>query len=230
MQQKTHRVLGHSFEASSLDEVLARVQKTWQENGRLRITTVNPEFLVLADKDRQFFNNLTQTSIRTVDGTGLWLVLRLRGFGGKRITGRELTRTLLLLAEKEKRSVVVVLKRRSLTSKEQADLGLQKMFPKLQIHFYYEGEKIGDTDLTLFALGAPEQEYRAALVMQGVSMGIGGSIDFLVGTQKTAPNFLQKMGLEWLWRLAQNPKRFRRIWNATGVFLYLVLKEQMHLK
>ena len=50
-------------------------------------------------------------------------------------------------------------------------------------------------------------------------MGVGGSFDFLTGKKKRAPKFLQKIGLEWLWRFLQEPKyRAKRIWKAVVVF------------
>jgi len=49
-------------------------------------------------------------------------------------------------------------------------------------------------------------------------MGVGGAFDFIAGIRKRAPAWMQKLGLEWLFRLLQQPSRIRRIWNATIVF------------
>jgi len=54
-------------------------------------------------------------------------------------------------------------------------------------------------------------------------MGVGGAFDFISGNIKRAPFILQKIGLEWLWRLGQEPKRFNRIIKATIVFPFLAL-------
>ena len=66
--------------------------------------------------------------------------------------------------------------------------------------------------LCLVALGAPKQElFAARAVERGINVGficIGAGLDFLAGTQKRAPRFMQQNGLEWLWRLAMNPRRF----------------------
>jgi glutamyl-tRNA synthetase len=56
-------------------------------------------------------------------------------------------------------------------------------------------------------------------------MGVGGSFDYLTGKQKRAPKWLRVIGLEWLWRFILQPKRFKRIWNATVVFLVKSLKK-----
>ncbi len=57
-----------------------------------------------------------------------------------------------------------------------------------------------------------------------IAMGVGGSFDFLAGKLQRAPRWMRKLGLEWLWRLGQEPWRVRRIWKATVVFLWLVFK------
>ena len=49
-------------------------------------------------------------------------------------------------------------------------------------------------------------------------MGVGGSFDYLTGKTPRAPQFLRQMGLEWLWRLMLQPKRWKRILNAVIIF------------
>ena len=59
-----------------------------------------------------------------------------------------------------------------------------------------------------------------------IAMGVGGSFDFISGKVKRAPLFLLRLGLEWMYRLVQEPRRFKRILNATVKFTYLVLKSK----
>ncbi|MFH0819522.1 MAG: WecB/TagA/CpsF family glycosyltransferase [bacterium] len=86
-------------------------------------------------------------------------------------------------------------------------------------------EKINQTkpQILLVAFGAPKQEkwihnYLAQIPSVKIAIGIGGTFDFLAGKIKRAPQFWQETGLEWLWRLIQEPKRWRRIYNAVIVF------------
>jgi N-acetylglucosaminyldiphosphoundecaprenol N-acetyl-beta-D-mannosaminyltransferase len=53
--------------------------------------------------------------------------------------------------------------------------------------------------------------------------GVGGTFDFLTGKIKRAPQWMRKAGREWLWRLAKEPKRIRRIISAIAVFPWIVL-------
>lgn len=75
-------------------------------------------------------------------------------------------------------------------------------------------------NLLFVAYGAPQQEEWIArnlprLPYIKVAMGVGGAFDFIAGRQQRAPQWMQKLGLEWLWRLLQEPKRIKRIFNAT---------------
>lgn len=51
-----------------------------------------------------------------------------------------------------------------------------------------------------------------------LAMGVGGSFDFLTGKVKRAPSFWRFLGMEWLWRLLLQPKRWKRMWNAVIIF------------
>jgi N-acetylglucosaminyldiphosphoundecaprenol N-acetyl-beta-D-mannosaminyltransferase len=69
--------------------------------------------------------------------------------------------------------------------------------------------------LAFLAVGSPRQEMVAhALAARGIAVGtglcVGASLEFLTGTERRAPVMVQRAGLEWAWRLAQNP---RRLWR-----------------
>jgi N-acetylglucosaminyldiphosphoundecaprenol N-acetyl-beta-D-mannosaminyltransferase len=69
-------------------------------------------------------------------------------------------------------------------------------------------------DILLVAYGAPKQDKWIARNIErtgvAVAIGIGGSLDFIVGTQKRAPQWMQRAGIEWLYRLVREPWRWRR--------------------
>ena len=69
--------------------------------------------------------------------------------------------------------------------------------------------------LVFLAVGSPRQEIVArALAARGIAVGtglcVGASLEFLAGAERRAPLLVQKAGLEWAWRLAQNPQRLWR--------------------
>lgn len=98
-------------------------------------------------------------------------------------------------------------------------------------------EKINQAkpDILFVAFGSPKQEkwiYENLSKMPSVkiAMGVGGSFDFISGKVKRAPLFLRRLGLEWMYRLIQEPRRFGRIFNATVKFCYLVIKNHIYEK
>ncbi len=109
----------------------------------------------------------------------------------------------------------------------------QKKYPKLLVAGFsslnpgkeaFEQVKESRAQMLFVAYGAPKQElwmaeYCSQLPHLHVAIGVGGSFDFWSGNIKRAPKMLQKMGLEWVWRLILNPMaRAKRIWNAFVVF------------
>lgn len=113
---------------------------------------------------------------------------------------------------------------------------LESRYPKLKIVGTFAGSPYEDDFPAIRALiaetqpamlfvayGAPTQELWIARHLKElpsirIAMGVGGAFDLLSGKLKRAPLWMQRMGLEWLYRLARQPGRFKRIWNATIKF------------
>ena len=80
-------------------------------------------------------------------------------------------------------------------------------------------------DLVLVALGVPRQETwseRVAAGQPGLWMGVGGSFDVWAGTKKRAPGWMCRMQLEWLYRLIQEPSRWRRMLSLPAFALKVI--------
>ncbi len=86
-------------------------------------------------------------------------------------------------------------------------------------------------NLVFVALGCPKQEIwmsRMKGEIQAVMLGVGGAFPMLVGVEKRAPKWMQENGLEWFFRLAQDPKRlFKRYLVTNSWFIYLLMKEKL---
>lgn len=94
-------------------------------------------------------------------------------------------------------------------------------------------QRINDAkpSILFVAFGAPKQEmwiYENLKKIPSVrlAIGVGGSFDFISGRIRRAPKVLRNIGLEWLWRLIREPKRIKRIYNATIKFGWLVLRSK----
>ena len=86
--------------------------------------------------------------------------------------------------------------------------------------------------ILLVALGQGKQEkwifaHLDKLPSVKLAVGVGGSFDYISGLTPRAPKFLRRAGLEWLYRLIREPKRWPRILNAIIVFPLLILKEKI---
>lgn len=94
-------------------------------------------------------------------------------------------------------------------------------------------EKINDfkPDILCVAYNPVVQEkwiYNNRHVLKArMAIGLGGTFNEVLGDFKKAPKWMERMGLKWLWRLFQEPKRFRRIMRAVIVFPWLVFQESI---
>jgi N-acetylglucosaminyldiphosphoundecaprenol N-acetyl-beta-D-mannosaminyltransferase len=119
---------------------------------------------------------------------------------------------------------------------------LQERFPSLAVTLLFDGEKdpaeiaeiikIQDISYVFSCIGMKKQEQRLVEIwshlpeeQRVVGLGVGASVDFLLGLQRRAPIILQKIGLEWLYRLILQPrKRWRRIYMALIEFPRMIKK------
>lgn len=220
--------------------VLSLAKEWLEKDGFHQLTTVNPEFALAAEHDEEFFHLLNQADLNVPDGVGLVLAAWLKGEKLHRYPGADLMLDLLAWAEKQKLSVAFVHWSGSHTTSESLAKGLQARFPALNfiISLAQRDGHWSDPDFEAFcarlvfvSLGAPEQEkfiYHNLLPLGFVhlAIGIGGAVDFLSGRVQRAPALMRRLGLEWLWRLFCQPRRWRRIFNATVLFFAHYLRER----
>jgi N-acetylglucosaminyldiphosphoundecaprenol N-acetyl-beta-D-mannosaminyltransferase len=201
--------------------------------------TPNNEMVVMAQRDPNFMDIVQNSQLNLADSTGILLVSTL---SGQRLpcrntgvdTVQELCKTL------GSDSPIFLLGAAPGVAQKTAEI-LQSRSPLLRVVGTDAGwsndddaprilTKINEAKphLLLVAFGAPKQDewiakYLPKLPSVRVAMGIGGTFDFIAGTQTRAPKFMRTFGLEWLYRLVREPKRFKRIFNAVIVFPWLCL-------
>lgn len=214
------------------------------------IFTPNPEMLVKAHADAEFKRVLNTSDLNICDGRGLELIS-----GVVRITGVDFMKDVCIVATKEQRSVFL-LGSGSDEVVEKTAQNLPKMIPGLVVAGWdkglpitelmmgklsYDGEKNNNiiekinrsgAEVLFVAFGMGKQERWIAenihlLPHIRVAVGVGGAFDFISGNIRRAPCFLRSIGLEWMYRWWQQPWRWRRMVNATIVFLWLCVKEKI---
>jgi N-acetylglucosaminyldiphosphoundecaprenol N-acetyl-beta-D-mannosaminyltransferase len=198
---------------------------------------VNPEFLVEAHQNK-LFQTLLKNTFNICDGAGIQFLGKLFYRQNiPRITGVALAELLCKICEQEERSIFFL---GGFGVAQKAAKVVQIQFPKLKITGAIDGhpDKLATEiteskpDVILVAFGAPKQEYwlqKFGSQIPGlkIGVGIGGTFDFWTKKTHRAPQWMQKIGLEWVWRLIQEPKRVKRIFNAVCVFPWLVIREKI---
>lgn len=207
--------------------------------------TPNSEILYMAYKDKNFKNILNSADFLLPDGSGIYLASKIIGTPFvSRTAGIDFGWDILRQSAKSKLKVYL------LGGKEGvADLAAKKLTSEIEglvicgtHHGYFnkcknseENREIvkeikkSEADVVFVCFGAPDQEkwiYENAASLSEVRLfaGLGGSLDVWSGNLKRAPKYIQKAGLEWLWRAISEPKRFKRI-PRLFKFLYCVCKE-----
>lgn len=241
-------ILGVNINTFTKKQALVKIGEFLNDGKQHFIITPNPEIILAADKDKEFFNILNQADLALADGVGLKIAAWLMGVNFQRITGADLLKDILALAEAQNRRVVVFNRQDGLSSALDIRKVLADKYPGLQVLAVDIGREavIGEEKLApvkefqpeiiFCALGAPYQEkfiYQnlPRLSSAKLAMGIGGSFDFLTGRIKRAPKIFRIIGLEWLWRLIFHKgknkidrlNRWKRIYNAVIVFPYKFL-------
>ena len=238
-------ILGVNVHAVTNAQTLTLIEQFIANGQPRQLCTVNPEFVVAAQRDAEFRAIINKAALALPDGIGLLKAARFLGRGPlpERVAGSDLVVKMAELSHQKGYRIYFLGAWEGVA--EQAVENLRARYPNLQVAGVYAGspgleenEAIvrrilpAKPDILLVAYGAPKQDKWIARNLERlqipVCIGVGGSFDFLAGTAKRSPMSIQRLGLEWLHRLLTQPWRWRRIWNAVGVFSWLVLREKIN--
>ncbi len=208
-----------------------------QERGGGQVVTLNAEMTMAALADSSLGEAIEAARLVIPDGAGVVWALGRQGFRVRRAPGIELAHRLLEHAATVGWRVALVGASPGVMA--QLTARLRQELPRLQLvfsaHGYQPPEAWPDLehqiialrpDLVLVALGVPRQETWISRLPQrcgGLWMGVGGSFDVWAGTKKRAPRWMGALHVEWLYRLLQEPHRWRRM-LALPRFAFAVLK------
>lgn len=208
------------------------------------IVTPNSEIIVNASKDPELKSIIEEADLVIPDGIGLVYASRIMGVAlSERVTGIDFLERILGYLEETGQSVFFLGSRPGEGGAPGiAELAAQKMkerYAGLAIagthHGYFKEEdeegivravNESGADFLVAALGSPKQEkfiyrHRNELAVKG-AIGVGGSLDVWAGTLKRAPEFYRSHGLEWLYRLIQQPSRYKRM-AALPLFMIKII-------
>jgi N-acetylglucosaminyldiphosphoundecaprenol N-acetyl-beta-D-mannosaminyltransferase len=224
--QSSIQLLGLDFEAITPAEALSLITARPADASFAYVVTPNADHLVRLARNPATYQPLYEGAwLRLLDSRVVVRLARLFGLPVPPVvTGSDLTAALVRKAAATNEQVTIL----GLTEKESQALALRT---RLRIRHYcppkgFEFDTVkmakavrfveaNPTRLVFLAVGSPRQETVArVLVARGVATGtglcVGASLHYLAGLERRAPVLVQKAGMEWAWRLAQNP---RRLWR-----------------
>ena len=229
------KILGVRVDKITKAQALEEFQKLLEGDRCELIVTPNAEIVEKASKTPQLRRIINEeAAIVTPDGVGLIYASKLKGDPiQEKVAGIDFAHSAIELCAQLGRSVYLLGSKPGVA--EAAAANLEKEIPGLKIAGFRDGYFLEDeepsivaeinesgADFLCVALGSPKQEYfvikhRDALKVKAAA-GLGGSLDIWSGQLNRAPKFYIDHGLEWLYRMIQEPKRLKRL-PALPVFL-----------
>lgn len=240
-------LFGLRVDAISTEQTIRRVMEACAGEGDpLVVFSCNVDMVVKAHRDPDFGATLSSADILNADGMPIVWMGRRRGFPfPERVAGSELVPLVSAACAREGKSVFLFGAAPGIAAA--AARRLQDDHPELRVagtlspplHFERDPRALEEAvaavreaapDVLFVALGAPRQErfiqaHKGELGAKAI-LGIGGSLDMLAGRVRRAPRFVQRAGAEWLWRLAQEPRRLAKRYLVDDLaFLPIALAE-----
>ena len=241
------QILGITIDPLTMKETVDAVEQYVLKKHPLHLMGVNADKINQCHEDEKIKKIVNESGIINADGASVVLASRFLGSPvPERVAGIDLMQNLLELSNKKGYSVYFF------GAKEEILQDMLKAFkqryPDLDVVGYRNGyfspedeEKIQEDikdkkpDFVFVGITSPKKEYIIQSFMDNginaVFMGVGGSFDVLSGYIKRAPLWMQKLNLEWLFRVANEPKRlFKRYFVGNVTFIKRVLDEKRKSK
>lgn len=242
MARNQSLLFGFYLDALRMDEVIERCRTAILTRSRMLIGVVNAAKVVKVRGDPLLRNALMQCDMLLADGQSVVWASRLLGRPlPERVTGIDLFEHLLSLADHERRSIFLLGATPEVMARLREELAVR--FPNLVVagahHGYFkdsEASAIADNirqaapDMLFVGMTSPKKEMFLARFGSSLGVpvlhGVGGSFDILAGLTHRAPAAWQRLGMEWAYRVLQEPGRLWWRYLATNTaFLLLTARE-----
>ncbi len=242
-------VLGVPVHKVDMNEALNTASSFFENDKKSVIITPNSEIVMMAKDDEQFLNIIKEADLVIPDGIGLVIASKIiKNPLKERVTGIDLMENILNYCNESNKSIFILGGKPGVADK--AVENIVEKYPNIKKsgahHGYFKGHHIGHEghdeekevlkkinelkpDILFVAFGAPKQElwiqkYKDE-VNVSVLMGVGGSVDVYAGEVTRAPEFYQKFGLEWLYRLVKEPWRYKRMMLLPKFIVHVIIKK-----
>jgi N-acetylglucosaminyldiphosphoundecaprenol N-acetyl-beta-D-mannosaminyltransferase len=247
MNDKRFQLLGIPVDNLSMDETVTLIDESVARREKIHHVVINAAKVVNALKDEELKKSIVDCDIINADGQSIvWASRILRKPLLERVAGIDLMQNLVARAAKKKYKIYL------LGASEEV---VQKVVQKYKEQYgesvvagykngFFSADKeeivameiaASGADMLFVAMTSPKKEiflskYKDVINIPFI-MGVGGSFDVVSGKTKRAPLWMQRNGLEWLYRVMQEPRRlWRRYLTTNCIFIYLLLKEKLSTK
>jgi lipopolysaccharide/colanic/teichoic acid biosynthesis glycosyltransferase/UDP-N-acetyl-D-mannosaminuronic acid transferase (WecB/TagA/CpsF family) len=221
----TFKLLGIDIHNTTMKEAVAWLVGRATRGERTSMAFVNPDCLNTAAEHREYKSVLERADRVLPDGIGVYLACRIRNIAlTANLNGTDLFPELCKEAVQADLSLFLLGAAPGVA--QEAAANVRARFPGIRIagtrDGYFEASDAGEV---VQQINESDAEHRRDLEVP-VCMGVGGLFDFYSGRIPRAPLWLRELGLEWVWRLLQEPGRmWRRYVIGNPLFLYRVIRE-----
>jgi len=235
-------VLGCPIDRLDMQQTLARIDGLIETRGFAQHVAINAAKLVAMRSDEELSEIVRRCEVISADGQSVVWASRLLGDPlPTRVAGIDLMHELLARAEQRGYGVFILGAKSDVL--EQACSRILEQHPRLRLvgtrdGYFGEDEdavvaeeiRAASPDILFVAISSPRKEYWLGEHGRAIDvpfvMGVGGSVDVIAGVTRRAPSLFQRLGIEWLYRLAQEPSRLWRRYLVTNTqFLGLLVRE-----
>ena len=242
LTREVYGVLGIPVDAIDMAAVLRRIETAAANATPFLISTANLNFLVTSRSDEEFRASLLLSDLCTADGMPIVWIARLLGIPIKaRVAGSDIFEALKSAQNSRRLKVFLFGGGEGAAAAACSKLNAEPSRMTCAGSFYpgfctvdeMSADAILDTinssnaDFLAAALGAKKGQSwllrNHDRLRVPIRVHLGAAINFQAGTLKRAPAILQKLGLEWLWRIKEEPQLWRRYWDDGYVLLRLIL-------
>ena len=237
-------LFGCPIDNLSFDDTLRKIEDSIQKRKPIRHCAINAAKIVKIQSDRRLREVLVSSDMISPDGQSIvWASRFLKKPLTERVTGVDLMQKLLELSAKKGYKVFLFGAREEVIYELKEKL--KRELPGLNLvgwrnGYFSKDEEEGivkeinqkKPDILFVGMSSPKKEYwmnkyQSALKVP-LCMGVGGSFDVLVGKIKRAPQWMQKLGLEWFHRFLQEPTRmWKRYLVTNSLFFFYLVKEKL---
>jgi N-acetylglucosaminyldiphosphoundecaprenol N-acetyl-beta-D-mannosaminyltransferase len=228
----------------TMQETVELINNAIENKSKIHHVVINAGKVVNAHKDKALKESIINCDIINADGQSIvWASRFLNRPLPKRVAGIDLMEEVLKLASRERYRIFLLGAKEEIV-KSVAEICNVRYGRDIVCGYrngYYQEEEepiiakeiaISNADILFVAMSSPKKEiflhtYKDILQIS-FTMGVGGSFDVIAGLVKRAPQWMQDYGMEWFYRLIQEPRRmWKRYLFGNSAFIYLVLRQKI---